>query len=219
MTYLKSLRVLLVDDHQMFTDGLNAILQDYESIGEIENALSAETAIELIFKENFDLVITDLCLPGINGIELTKQIKKWNPGIPVLVLSMHLSRELAKEILAAEAEGYLSKKANKEELYAAIDKIASGGTYYGSEISGIMISLINSKQRNAAEKHPEFTLREREVLQLICQECSSKEIADKLCIGTSTVETHRRSMFQKTNSRNVIGLIRYAVQNNLALWH
>ncbi len=215
----ESHKILLVDEHVMFTDGLRSILQLKDHIGQIKNASSAETAYELIQKENFDLVITDLCLPGMNGIELTKKIKKRNHRIPVLILSMHLSSELVKEILAVEAEGYLLKKANKEELFNAIEKIISGGAYYGSDITCIMMNLINRKQYRTISVKKEFTPREREVLQLICQEWSSKEIADKLCICTSTVETHRRSMFQKTNSRNVIGLIRYAVQNNLAMWH
>ncbi len=211
-------KVLLVDDHLMFTDGLKSILQLNEQLGEIHNETAAEAAYERIQKEDFDLVITDISLPGMNGIELVKKIKRAAYHIPVLVLSMHFGRELVKEILASEAEGYLLKKACKNELFTAIDKIVGGGTYYSSEITCIMMDLINHRQFPAVAAKNEFTPREREVLQLICQEYSSKEIADKLCIGTSTVETHRRSMFQKTNSRNVIGLIRYAVENNLALW-
>jgi len=211
-------KVLLVDDHQMFTDGLKSILELNEYLGEIHNAVNAEQAYQLVKKEDFDLVITDISLPGMNGIELVKKIKRHAHDLPVLVLSMHLGKELVKEILAAEAEGYLLKKANKVELFSAVEKIVNGGTYYSSEITSIMMDLINHKQFPAAAAKNEFTPREREVLQLICQEYSSKEIADRLCIGTSTVETHRRSMFQKTNSKNVIGLIRFAVQNNLALW-
>ncbi len=212
------LKVLLVDDHVLFTDGLTSILRLNGQIGQIKNTSLAETAYEMVLKEGFDLVITDLSLPGINGIELTKQIKKKHRNLPVLVISMYFGKELVKEILASEAEGYLSKKANKEELFSAIEKITRGGTFYGSEITNIMASLIHQKEQYSMVSKNEFTPREREVLQLICQECSSKEIADKLSIGTCTVETHRRSMFQKTNSKNVIGLIRFAVQNKLALW-
>jgi len=155
----------------------------------------------------------------MNGIELVRKIKKYDSNLPVLVLSMHVGRELVKEILSAEAEGYLLKKANKEELFNAISKIVNCGTYYSSEITSIMMDLINNQQASQSNFKNELTSREREILILICQEFSSKEIADKLCIGISTVETHRRNMFAKTKSKNVIGLIRYAVQNDLALWH
>lgn len=218
MCNIKTIKPLLVDDHLMFTDGLKSILNLNAEIGTIFNATSAEEAYELLKKDTFDIVITDISLPGMNGIELIKKIKKQDPNIPVLVLSMYVGRELVKEILFAEAEGYLLKKAGKEDLFIAIDKIVNGGTYYGSEVASVMKDIINDQQLNPMNATHELTPREREILQLICQEYSSKEIADKLCIGISTVETHRRSMFQKTNSKSVVGLIRYAVANNLALW-
>lgn len=129
-----------------------------------------------------------------------------------------MGRELVKEILSVEADGYLLKKANKQELFSAIGKVLDGGTYYCSEVTSIMMELVNQKQKSKLTPSCELTLRELEILQLICREYSSKEIADKLCIGTCTVETHRRSMFQKTSVKSVVGLIRYAVENNLTMW-
>ncbi|MFD0862648.1 response regulator [Sungkyunkwania multivorans] len=174
---------------------------------------------ELINEERFDMIIIDIGLPGMDGLSLMKKVKRLRPNLPILILSMYLGRALAKKILSAAADGHLSKKANKKELFKAIEKFATGGTCYGNEITSIMADLINCKTSHTSVAKKEFTKREREVLRLICQEYSSKEIADRLCIGVTTVETHRRSMLQKTNSKNVIGLIRFAVQNELALWH
>lgn len=218
MTDTKAIEILLIDDHTMFADGLRSILNSNKNIETIISVTSAEEGYELIATRPFDLVITDIGLPKMNGIELIKKVKARNINVPFLVLSMHIGRELVKEILYAEAEGYLLKKASKVELLSAMDRIANGGTYYGNEISSIMMDLINDKKPNKLKTKGELTAREREILQLICRELSSKQIANELNIGVSTVETHRRSMFQKTNSRSVIGLVRYAVENNLAIW-
>ncbi len=218
MTTTKVIDILLIDDHIMFADGLIAILRSNENIGTIQSATNAEDAYEAILKKSFDLIITDIGLPKMNGIELVKKVKIRNIDVPFLVLSMHIGQELVKEIMYAEAEGYLLKKAGKEELFNAVERIVSGGTYYGSEISSIMMDLINHKKPNKLKSKGELTPREREILQLICRELTSKEIANELSIGVCTVETHRRSMFQKTNSKSAIGLIRYAVENNLAIW-
>jgi len=218
MTDAKLIDILLIDDHIMFAEGLQSILRSNENIGTLKSASSAEEGYELISTTPFSLVITDIGLPKMNGIELVKKVKARNINVPFLVLSMHIGRELVKEILYAEAEGYLLKKASKVELLSAVDRIINGGTYYGSEISSIMMDLINDKKPNKLKTKGELTAREREILQLICRELSSKQIASELNIGLCTVETHRRSMFQKTNSKSVIGLIRYAVENNLAIW-
>ncbi|WP_430908055.1 response regulator transcription factor [Maribacter sp. 2-571] len=218
MTDRKAIDILLIDDHIMFADGLQSILNSNDNIGTLKSVTSAEEGYQLIAQEPIDLVITDIGLPKMNGIELIKKVKARNITVPFLVLSMHIGRELVKEILYAEAEGYLLKKAGKVELLNAVDRIVNGGTYYGSEISSIMMDLINDKKPNKLKTRAELTSREREILQLICRELSSKQIASELNIGVCTVETHRRSMFQKTNSKSVIGLIRYAVENNLAMW-
>ncbi|MFD0862082.1 response regulator [Sungkyunkwania multivorans] len=218
MTNTKPIDILVIDDHTMFADGLRSILNSHDNIGTLKNVTSAEEGYELITSDSFALVITDIGLPKMNGIELIKKVKARNIQVPFLVLSMHIGRELVKEILHVEAEGYLLKKAGKAELLKAVDQIVNGGVYYGNEISSIMVDLINDKKPNKLRTNVELTAREREILQLICRELSSKQIANELNIGICTVETHRRSMFQKTNSKSVIGLVRYAVENNLAIW-
>ncbi|SIT16341.1 two component transcriptional regulator, LuxR family [Zobellia uliginosa] len=214
----KRTRTLLVDDHPVFLHGLTSILKDCDEIEILNTVTSAEEALQYLENESLGLVITDINLPGMNGIELIKKIKEINPNLPVLVLSMFLGRELVKEILSVETEGYLSKKIKKAELFGAVKKIIHGGTYYSNEITSVMMDLISKKKSGRILSNHELTLREREILQLICQEYSSKEIASKLFISVTTVDSHRRSMFKKTGAKNVIGLIRYAVENNLVMW-
>ncbi|MBU3027916.1 response regulator transcription factor [Zobellia galactanivorans] len=211
-------RTLLVDDHPVFLDGLTSILKDCDEIEILNTVTSAEEALQYLENESLGLVITDINLPGMNGIELIKKIKEINPNLPVLVLSMFLGRELVKEILSVETEGYLSKKINKVELFDAVKKIIHGGTYYSNEITSVMMDLISKKKSDRTLLKHELTHREREILQLICQEYSSKEIASKLFISVTTVDSHRRSMFKKTGAKSVIRLIRYAVENNLVMW-
>ncbi len=211
-------KALLVDDHPVFLDGLTSILNDCDEIEILNTVTSAEEALQYLENESLSLVITDINLPGMSGIELIKKIKEINPNLPVLVLSMFLGRELVKEILSVEAEGYLSKKINKNELHDAVKRIIHGGTYYSNEITSVMMDLISNKKSGRILLKHELTHREREILQLICQEYSSKEIANKLFISITTVDSHRRSMFKKTGAKSVIGLIRYAVENNLVMW-
>lgn len=212
------IKTLLIDDHPLFLDGLTSILNNCGEIEILNTVTNAEEALKYLKNKSLGLVITDINLPGMNGIELVKKIKETNPGLPVLVLSMFIGRELVKEILSIEAEGYLSKKINKNELYSAVQRIIHGGTYYSNEITSVMMDLISNKKSGRILMKHELTDREREILHLICQEYSSKEIANKLFISMTTVDSHRRNMFKKTGSKSVIGLIRYAVENNLVIW-
>lgn len=215
---LKRKKTLIVDDHPVFLDGMISILKNIEEIEILHSVSTAEDALEIIEHNEIEFVITDINLPNMSGTELTKKIKSSYPEIPVLVLSMFIGRELVKEIILAEAEGYLSKRINKTELFRAVDQIVHGGTYYANEITTVMMDLLTHKKKGRVHLKHELTNREREVLHLICQENSSKEIASKLFISITTVETHRRSMLQKTRAKSVIGLIKYAVENNLVIW-
>jgi DNA-binding NarL/FixJ family response regulator len=211
-------RTLLVDDHLLFMEGIISILNKHKEIVIAATATSAEEALELFKKESFDFLITDISLPGINGIELIKEVRKTKSNIPTLVLSMRKGRELVEDILAAEVEGYLLKNCGKKELFEAIDKIFDGRTHYSSEITTYMMEIISSKKYKEKKNISVLTTREKEILQLICNELSTKQIAGMLHLTNSTVESHRNSMFQKTGARSVVGLIKYAVENDLVSW-
>ncbi|MHB8403324.1 MAG: response regulator, partial [Bacteroidia bacterium] len=161
-----------------------------------------------------DLLITDISMPEMNGIELTKKVKKEFPNVKVLVLSMHNDREIVSEILMAEADGYILKNARKHELLNAIHKIANNSTYYCNEILSIMMEKIK-KETKVAKEVKELSARELEIIKLIMQEFSSEEIANTLSISKNTVDTHRKNILEKIKVKTVVGLCKFAFRNHL----
>ncbi|UOX34327.1 response regulator transcription factor [Flavobacterium sediminilitoris] len=211
------MKTLLVDDHMLFLEGLESILESYGELDLLPPVTRGKEALEIILNTTVDFLITDLNLPDVSGVDLILKIKKEKPQIPILVLSMDCDRKEVKSILNAGSEGFILKIAGKQELCRAIHKIINGGTYYSSEITAIMMEIINNKSGSSLQTNC-LTVREMEILDLICKEYSNKEISEKLFISISTIETHRSSMFCKTGSKNVVGLVRYAVENELVTW-
>lgn len=210
----KIIKVLIADDHQMFIDGLKALLKREKSIqitGEVSNGADA---YEFIRQLPPDLLITDISMPGMSGVELTRLVKLNFPEVKVLVLSMYNDREIVSEILMSEAEGYILKNTGRQELLNAIHRIADNSTYYSNEVLNIMMTRM--KKQKAIEKNTAvLTSREIEIVKLIMEEFSSEEIAEKLFISKRTVDTHRKNIIQKTNTRTLVGLIKFAIENSL----
>ncbi len=205
-------KIMIVDDHQMFIDGIKSLLRKEENLLVTSEFLCAEDALEHLDIAATDLIITDISMPGINGIELTKTIKSTFPDLKVLVLSMHNDQEVVSEIMMSEADGYILKNTGKQELLEAVFKIMDNGTYYSKEVLSIMVNKVKKEQKIQEETSP-LTNREKEVLQLICQEYSSQEIADKLFIGRRTVDTHRQNILQKAKVKTIVGLIKFGMKN------
>lgn len=149
-------------------------------------------------------------MPLMSGIELCKIIKEQHSHIKVLILSMHNSVSIVKEALNAEADGYMLKNTGQEEFIKAIDRILGDGTYFSQDILPIILNQFNKEKQEA--QRTALTQREKEVLELIVQEYTSKEIADKLFISKQTVDTHRINIMQKTGCKSLVGLIKYAIQ-------
>jgi len=211
----KIIRVLIADDHQMFIDGLKALLRrekNIQIIGEVSNGIQA---MEFIRKNQPDLLITDISMPGMSGVELTREVKLHFPEIKILVLTMYNDREIVGEILMSEAEGYILKNTGRQELSNAINRIIDNSTYYSNEVLNIMMTRMK-KQKNIEKNTAQLTPREIEIIKLIMEELSSEEIADKLFISKRTVDTHRKNIIQKTNTRTLVGLLKFAIENNLA---
>ena len=211
----KVIQILIVDDHQMFLDGLKTLLSKEKNLNIAAEANNGKEALEILAKIPVDLVITDINMPVMSGTELTNQIKKVYPKIKVLVLTMYNDREIIHEIVMTEAEGYILKNSNKKELLNAINRIIDHGTYYSNEVISIMTEnyVVKEKIRNRTQ---ELSTREKEIIALICQELTSAEIAEKLFLSPLTVETHRRNILRKTNSKTIVGLIKFAIDNKLA---
>lgn len=206
------INIIIADDHQIIIDGINFMFKNETFINVIAAFTNTNDVINFINKsdQKIDLVISDINMPTISGIELCRKIKESHSGIKVLILSMYNSKEMIKEALLAEADGYILKSDGKETLIKAITKINNNGTYFSEEI----IPIIISQYKNHSHKETLIALspREKEVLTLIVNELTSKEIAEKLFISKQTVDTHRLNIMSKTGSKSLVGLIKFAVK-------
>lgn len=212
---MEKINILIADDHQMFIDGIKALLRKDKNIvfvGEAHNGLEAITFLEQ--NPTVDLLIADINMPHMDGVELTKIIKLKYPHIKVLVITMHDDRQVIGEIILAEAEGYILKNTGKTELIKAIHSLMEGSTHYSSEILRIMMSRIKKLEETKTELKP-LTEREVEIIDLIVKELTTPQIAEKLFISPRTVDTHRKNIMQKTNSKTLVGLIKFAFRNQL----
>lgn len=216
MNESEMMHVMIVDDHLMLIDGLKSMLRNEQYIHFAAIANSGNEALQIIRSGvEISLVITDINMPGMSGTELTKHIKCEYPEMKVLVLSMYNDPAIVAEIMESEAEGYILKNAGKDELLTAIKRIANHGTYYSHEvISELMKSLKQTK--NTTEQSKGLSQREIEILRLIVQENSTNQIAEKLFISPRTVDTHRKHILRKTNTKTLVGLIKFAIRHHLA---
>lgn len=211
---METQRILIVDDHQMFIDGLKSILAKQKDFTVYAEALSGEDALDIIANDKPDMVITDISMPGMSGIELTKIIKHDFPEIKVVVVSMHNDSAVVSEILMAEAEGYILKNTGKTELLNALNRIANDGTYYSNAVLSTMMKQVK-KEAAVQNEVKILTERETEILKLIAEEYSSEQIADKLFISKRTVDSHRANILAKLETKTLAGLIKYAIRNNI----
>jgi DNA-binding NarL/FixJ family response regulator len=177
-------------------------------------ALNGEDALNYISHNPVDLLISDISMPGMSGVDLTKKVKQQCPDVKVLILTMFNDPAIINEILQAEAEGYILKNTGKQELLSAITRIMDSGTFYSNEVVNLMAAYKRKIKNNGAEKET-LTTRELEILKLVCEELTTAQIAEKLFISPRTVDTHRKNILEKTKVKTIIGLIKYAYENNL----
>ena len=207
--------ILIADDHQLVIDGIKSMLVAETQYVFKNEANNGQQALEIIKVNPFDfqLLITDVSMPLLGGIELCKIIKTEYPHIKVLILSMHNSVSVIKDALAAEADGYMLKNTGQSELINGIDRIIGNGTYFSQDILPIILNQFQKEKTILAK--PILTQREKEVLELIVQEFTSKEIAEKLFISKQTIDSHRINIMQKTDCQNLVGLIKFAIHSGL----
>ena len=211
-----SYRILLADDHRLMREGLKTLISgeaDLEVVGEAEDGRSAVSlALELVP----DIVIMDVAMPGLNGIEATRQILKQAPSVRVIALSMHSDRRFVGEMLKVGASGYLLKDGAFDELVRAIRAVLAGQTYLNPRIASIVIEYhVRRPQGESSSAWSVLTSREREVLQLLSEGKTSKLIAAQLHISAKTVESHRRQITDKLGLRSVAELTKYAIREGL----
>jgi DNA-binding NarL/FixJ family response regulator len=214
---MKKIKIILVDDHALFRDGIKSILDEEESILVIDEAPDGKMLFEKLQKQEPDLIITDISLPDISGIEITRRLTKLYPNIKVLMLSMHNNEEFILSSLQAGAVGYLSKDINSHELMQAINSVMSGSLYFNKEISQTIINNYRSGNTKSTESVSNFNLtdRELEVIKLIGEGLINKEIADKLNISIRTVDAHKNHIMHKLDLKSTVDLVKYAIKNKL----
>lgn len=202
----------IVDDHKVLIDGLELLLSGHPAIDIIGKSTSPKTAFEQIKQLKPAVVLTDIQMPEMTGVELSKNIKRVLPDTKIIALSMFGDSVHINDMLSAGVNGYLLKNSDKHELVAAIETVCKGKNYFSEAVREELIKAENTE--NDPNK-PNITNREREIIQLIAKECSNAQIAEKLFISERTVETHRKNIFRKTNTKSVVGLLKFAMENNL----
>ena len=210
-----AIRVLLVDDHQLILDGLKSLLKDTGNLVVAGEANNGREAIRLLDILNVDVVLMDIDMPVMNGIDALKEIKRIKPPAKVIILSMHIESGMIRNLLGIGADGYLLKSTSQEELIRAITKVAEGDKYFSADVT---LSLLNPSQNTFQSSKLQveiLTIREEEILKLIAEGFSNKEIGAKLFISHRTVDTHRTNLMKKLNANNIAGLISYAIRNSL----
>lgn len=214
---MEKIKLFLVDDHKMIREGLKTFLaeqEDFEIVAEAENGIDCLSQLEAI-KPN--VVLTDLNMPKMDGLELTKNIKEKYPDIKVIALTMMGESQHIKQMLSEGAMGYLLKDCSEEELIRAIKNVYNNGTYYSPEVTNIILNNIRKIKPVTSKVVTDMPLtdREKEVLYLILKEKSNKEIADDLFVSVRTVDAHKRNLLDKTGSKNVAGLVLYAIDRKI----
>ena len=206
---MKRINILIVDDHPMVLEGMKALLSNFDYISVTGMATNAFEAMEKLKSLPVDIVIVDINLPEVSGIELTEKIKKEYPAIKVLAMSTFKERSYISQMIKNGASGYLVKSASKEEIEAAILSANEGKLYLSLDINTIDL---NSE---VTPDVPVVSRREKEVLQLIVDGLTNPQIAEKLFISLHTVDSHRKNLLAKFNVNNTASLIRVAIKNNL----
>jgi DNA-binding NarL/FixJ family response regulator len=212
------MKILLVDDHKLIRDAIKSYMDDdneFEIVGEAENG---QEALIMLKSLPVDVAMLDISMPVMDGIACAQEIHKLYPDIKVLALSMMNDNQFIKQMLAAGALGYILKNSGEEEIKKALRKVNEGETYYSAEVAEtVMQNMMKGgiKRSNKLVVDLPLTSREEEVLHLIIKELTNQEIADKLFISPRTVDAHKRNLLEKTGSKNIAGLVLYAIEKNL----
>ena len=211
-------RLMLVDDHEMFRAGLRALINGHPDMEVVGEAADGEQAVRLAESLAPDVVLMDIAMRGMSGIEATRLIRQKNPSVQVLAVTAHDSPEYFFELLKAEAVGYVLKEATPNELFAAIQAAHRGEAYFYPSIARYLLNDYLRRVRSGREDRVHYdglTDREREILRLIANGYSNRQIAEQLVISVNTVEAHRGHIMQKLNLHNRAELVRYAIRSGL----
>lgn len=207
----EKIKIYLADDHKILRESLNILLSqedDIEVVGEAEDGLTVETGL---FRTPTDILILDISMPRRSGLDVAKNVVKQYPGLKIIFLTMHKSEEIIADAFESGAKGYVLKENAFEELIKAIHTVQDGRIYVSSELAPTLLQGFLSNERRGSD----LSVREREILKLLAEGYSNKEISDMLAISVKTVETHRANIMRKNNFKNITELVLYAARNHL----
>jgi DNA-binding NarL/FixJ family response regulator len=213
----EKIKIILADDHRIFRKGLKSLLSEKENIEVLAEADNGDEALEAARKYKPEIVIMDIAMPKMDGIEATRRIRERFPDTEVVVLSMHAKKAYIDQVLKAGAKGYVLKDSDEENLLSAIETVHSGGYYLDSPIADQVLSdYFSDKSKREIKKQADpLSEREREVLRLLAEGHSNQEVADTLYISRKTVENHRANIVRKTGIQGQVGLTKYAARIGL----
>lgn len=207
--------ILLADDHRLVREGLRKLIEEREDLRVVAEATTGQEAIELCEKLRPDLVLMDISMPGLSGIDATRRICKSTPGTKVLILSMHDNQGYVEEVLRSGASGYVLKDSAASDLLQAIDAVRGGDSFLSPTVTQQVVDALARPADRPLAAASQLTDREREVLTLIAEGLSSKEIAQKLGVSLKTIESHRANLMDKLDIHKVSGLVRFAIRAGL----
>jgi len=204
---MDKIKLLVADDHKILLDGIVSLLRSEKLFEVAGTACNGNEVMELVKKNDYDICLLDINMPGLDGMEAAKLIKTIKPGIKIIILTTYNDREIISELIHIGVSGYLLKNSDKLELVEAIHKVMSGRYYFSAEVEEIIMQGVAEK-KNTEEIY--LTERELEIVKLLSKEYTNEKIATELHISYRTVETHRKNIMQKTKSHNLAGLLKHA---------
>jgi DNA-binding NarL/FixJ family response regulator len=208
-----AIKLAIIDDHQIVIDGLHSLLKGNKRYEIVLESTHPEIILKELKKTEVDILLTDVMMPVMSGVELAKQVHKEFPAIKIITLSMNGEGSLVNQMIEeSNISGYLLKNIGQTEFLKALDKVASGGIYFSEEV---LQEMIKAGERKKETEEAHLTNREIEIIRLIEKEFSNKQIAETLFLSERTVETHRKNIFRKTKTNSVIGLIKFAYEHKL----
>lgn len=213
----EKLKLLIVDDHKIFRDGLKLLLSHFPFIGEIHEASNGQEFLNVLGHLDPDLVMMDINMPVMGGIEATQKALEQYPDLRVIVLTTFHDEDFIEQMMIAGVEGYMLKRSTPEEFETAISRVVSGGNYFSDEIVRTVVSKLTLIREQNQDRSPGtvYTEREMEILKLLCRGLNNDQISELLHLSPKTIEKHKSSLFQKTDTNNTINLILYAFRNEL----
>lgn len=213
----KSISVLLADDHTLFRKGMSMMVKTFPGVSSVRDVENGQLALDVLKDEHVDILLLDLEMPVLDGWETSKKVVAKHPDTYIIMISMHDSLTLISDLIEIGVHSYLLKSAEPEEVQKAIVSVMNNDFYYNQLVARALHQKV--KQGGIAKplfhERSQLTKREIEILELICQELTMKEIGERLFLSEQTIHTHRKNLMKKTEAKNAVGLVKFAIQNQI----